>query len=303
MHGEMTAAIRTEGLTKFYGKERGIIDLDLEVNEGEVFGYLGPNGAGKTTTIRLLLDLLRPTRGTSRVLGKHPYFDGVGVRSDIGYLPGELALYERLTGEQLLTYISHLRKMGGLGEARLVADRLELDLSRRIGDLSSGNKQKVGIVQAFMHHPKVLILDEPTGGLDPLMQQEFFRLVHDAKEEGRTVFLSSHVLSEVERIADRVGIIRRGRMVVVERLETLKARAPRRLDLHFAGPIPAVAFESLLNVEDVWVDDTVVSCRVVGSVDELIKAASRFEVTNVVSHEADLEELFLRYYRGEDDAS
>lgn len=299
----MTVAIHTEGLTKFYGKERGIVDLDLDVDQGEVFGYLGPNGAGKTTTIRLLLDLLRPTRGTSRVLGKHPYFDGVGVRSDIGYLPGELALYANLTGEQMLTYIANLRKMKDLGDGPLVAERLELDLSRRIGDLSSGNKQKVGMVQAFMHRPQVLILDEPTGGLDPLMQQEFYRLVHEAKEEGRTVFLSSHVLSEVERIADRVGIIRQGQMVVVEQLETLKKRAPRRLDLHFGYPIPAAAFESLPNVEDVSVDDTVVTCRVVGSVDELIKAAARFEVTNVVSHEADLEELFLQYYRGEDDVS
>lgn len=299
----MTAAIHTEGLTKFYGKERGIVDLDLDVDQGEVFGYLGPNGAGKTTTIRLLLDLLRPTRGTSRVLGKHPYFDGVGVRSDIGYLPGELALYERLTGEQMLTYVANLRKMKDLGDAPQVAERFELDLSRHIGDLSSGNKQKVGLVQAFMHRPKVLILDEPTGGLDPLMQQEFYRLVHEAKEDGRTVFLSSHVLSEVERIADRVGIIRQGKMVVVEQLETLKERAPRRLDLHFGGPIPAAAFEALPNVEDVSVDDAVVSCRVVGSVDELIKAAARFEVTNVVSHEADLEELFLQYYRGDADAS
>ncbi|MGZ5383050.1 MAG: ABC transporter ATP-binding protein [Acidimicrobiia bacterium] len=299
----MTAAIHTEGLTKFYGKERGIVDLDLDVDQGEVFGYLGPNGAGKTTTIRLLLDLLRPTRGTSRVLGKHPYFDGVGVRSDIGYLPGELALYERLTGEQMLTYVANLRKMKDLGDAPQVAERFELDLSRHIGDLSSGNKQKVGLVQAFMHRPKVLILDEPTGGLDPLMQQEFYRLVHEAKEDGRTVFLSSHVLSEVERIADRVGIIRQGKMVVVEQLETLKERAPRRLDLHFGGPIPAVAFEALPNVEDVSVDDAVVSCRVVGSVDELIKTAARFEVTNVVSHEADLEELFLQYYRGDADAS
>lgn len=299
----MAVAIHTEGLTKFYGKERGIVDLDLDVLEGEVFGYLGPNGAGKTTTIRLLLDLLRPTRGTSRVLGKHPYFDGVGVRSDIGYLPGELALYERLTGQQMLTYLSHLRNMDGLGDAPRLAEQLDLDLSRQVGDLSSGNKQKVGLVQAFMHRPRMLILDEPTGGLDPLMQQEFYRLVHEAKEEGRTVFLSSHVLSEVERIADRVGIIRTGRMVVVEDLETLKERAPRRLDLHFAAPVPASEFADLPNVQDVSVDDTVVSCRVVGSVGALVKQAAGHELTNIVSHEADLEELFLQYYRGVDHVS
>lgn len=298
----MTVAIRTEGLTKFYGKERGIIDLDLEVNEGEVFGYLGPNGAGKTTTIRLLLDLLRPTRGTSRVLDRHPYFDGVDVRRSIGYLPGELSLYPRLTGEQLLTYFANLRGLEGLGEAHELAERFDLDLERQVGDLSSGNKQKVGLVQAFMHHPPLLILDEPTSGLDPLMQQEFYRLVAEAKEEGRTVFLSSHVLSEVERIADRVGIIREGRMVVVEQLETLKARAPRRIELHFAQPVPRDRFEALPHVEEVRVDDAVVSCKIVGSVDELIKAAAVFEVVNVVSHEADLEELFLAYYRGSDNA-
>lgn len=299
----MAVAIKTEGLTKYYGKDRGIVDLDLEVWEGEIFGYLGPNGAGKTTTIRLLLDLLRPTRGTSRVLGKHPHSDGVGVRADIGYLPGELALYERLTGEQFLTYLSHLRKMNGLGDARQLAEQLELDLSRQVGDLSSGNKQKVGLIQALMHRPRLLILDEPTGGLDPLMQQVFYRLVHEAKDEGRTVFLSSHILSEVERIADRVGIIREGRMVVVEQLETLKERAPRRLDLHFVGPIPTGEFEALPNVEDVVVDGPVLSCRVVGSVGALIKQAARHELTNIVSHEADLEELFLHYYRGASDVS
>jgi ABC-2 type transport system ATP-binding protein len=299
----MVATIHAEGLTKFYGKERGVIDLDLEVSQGEIFGYLGPNGAGKTTTIRLLLDLLRPTRGTSRVLGKHPYSDGVGVRSDIGYLPGELALYDRLTGEQMLTYISHLRKMEGLGDAPRLAEQLELDLSRQVSDLSSGNKQKIGLVQAFMHRPELLILDEPTAGLDPLMQQEFYRLVHEAQGEGRTVFLSSHILSEVERIADRVGIIREGRMVVVEELETLKERAPRRLDLHFAAPVPAAEFADLPHVQDVSVDGSVVSCRVVGSVDALVKQAARCELKNIVSHEADLEELFLQYYRGTEDVS
>ena len=299
----MTVAIRTEGLTKYYGKERGVVDLDLDVLEGEVFGYLGPNGAGKTTTIRLLLDLLRPTRGTARVLGKDPYHDGIEIRSEIGYLPGELALYDRLTGHQMLTYLSHLRHMDGLGEAPRLAEHLDLDLSRPIGDLSSGNKQKVGLVQAFMHRPRVLILDEPTSGLDPLMQQEFYRLVHVARDEGRTVFLSSHILSEVERIADRVGIIREGRMVVVEGLDTLKERAPRRLDLHFSVPIPASEFEDLPHVADVAVDGTVVSCRVVGPIDPLVKRAARFEVTNIVSHEADLEELFLQYYRGAGDVS
>ncbi|GBD84308.1 putative ABC transporter ATP-binding protein YxlF [bacterium BMS3Abin02] len=297
----MSAAIRTEKLTKYYGKERGVVDLDLEIAEGEVFGYLGPNGAGKTTTIRLFLDLLRPTTGSIEVLGESPR--SVETRRTIGYLPGELALYEHMTVKNLLTYLANLRGLRGLGGAGEFAERLELDMTRKIGDLSSGNKQKVGLVQAFMHRPSLLILDEPTGGLDPLMQQEFYRMIREARREGRTVFLSSHTLSEVERIADRVGIIRDGNLVVVESLDSLKARAPRRIELHFASPVPPEHFRALENVENVVVDDGIVSCRVVGSVDRLIKAAAEFEVTNIISHEADLEELFLGYFRGDGDAA
>lgn len=297
----MSAVIRTERLTKYYRKERGIVDLSLEIVEGEVFGYLGPNGAGKTTTIRLLLGLLHPTRGKVEVLGHDTR--SVKTRRAIGYLPGEFALYEDMTVKDLLTYLANLRGLRGLGGAKEFAARLELDMTRRVGDLSSGNKQKVGLVQAFMHQPRLLILDEPTGGLDPLMQQEFYRMIREARREGRTVFLSSHTLSEVERIADRVGIIRDGDLVVVESLDSLKARAPRRIELHFSGPVPSERFTALPNVEDVSVDDGVVSCRVVGSVDRLIKTAAEFELTNIISHEADLEELFLGYFRGDSDAA
>lgn len=295
----MSAAISANGLTKFYGKQRGIENVDLDVREGEIFGYLGPNGAGKTTTIRLLLDLLRPTRGTVEVLGESP--KKMSVRRTIGYLPGELALYERMTVRRHLRYLANLRGMRDLKPAEDLAERFDLDLDRTVGDLSAGNKQKVGVVQAFMHRPNLLILDEPTGGLDPLMQQEFYGLVREASDEGRTVFLSSHVLSEVERIAHRVGIIREGRIAVVDELDSLKARAPRRIELHFGGQVQADEFTAIPNVEDVRVDDGVLSCRVLGSVDTLIKAAARHEVTNVVSHEADLEELFLSYFRGEHD--
>jgi ABC-2 type transport system ATP-binding protein len=295
--------IRLEGLTKSYGKHRGVVDLDLEVYPGEVFGYLGPNGAGKTTTIRLLLDLIRPTRGRAAVLGGDPRADGPRLRREIGYLAGDPALYRKMTGRQLLTYLGHLRDMPGLAPAESLAERLELDLERPIGDLSRGNRQKVAVVQAFMHSPRLLVLDEPTAGLDPLMQREFYRLVAEAKREGRTVFLSSHVLSEVERIADRVAIVREGRLVVVEGLEELKSKALRRLEIHFAGPVPREEFAALPGVQDVVVEDGVLSCTAVGSIDGLVKAAARYEVANVVSHEADLEELFLRYYEGAGDAA
>ena len=298
----MDAVIRLEGLTKYYGKSRGVAGLDLEMHPGEVFGYLGPNGAGKTTTIRLLLDLIRPTSGRALVLGSDPREGGPALRRRIGYLAGDPALYRKMTGRQLLTYLGHLRGLAGLGPAERLAERLELDLGRPIGDLSRGNRQKVAVVQAFMHSPQLLVLDEPTSGLDPLMQREFYRLVAEAKAEGRTVFLSSHVLSEVERIADRVGIVREGRLVVVEGLEALKAKALRRLEIHFAGPVPREEFAALPGVQDVVVEDGLLTCTAVGSIDRLVKAAARYEVTNLVSHEADLEALFLRYYEGAGDA-
>ncbi len=299
------SAIRLEGLTKQYGRRRGIRDLTFEVYQGEVFGYLGPNGAGKTTTIRLLLDLLRPTAGQARVLGMDPHLEGLAVRRLVGYLPGELQLYESMTGRDLLRYFAHLRDgAGGIGFSRAqeLAERFDLDLSRPIRELSRGNKQKVGLVQAFMHDPKLLLLDEPTSGLDPLVQQEFHRLVREVVTTGGTVFLSSHVLSEVERIAHRVAIIREGSLVVVEELDALKLKARRRLEIHFARPVSPEPFAALPNVEGLSVDGRVVRCVVVGEVDSLIKAAARFQVVNVLSEEADLEDLFLAYYRGSGDA-
>jgi ABC-2 type transport system ATP-binding protein len=237
------------------------------------------------------------------VLGGDPRTDGPRLRREVGYLAGDPALYRKMTGRQLLTYLGHLRGMPSLEPAERLAERLELDLERPIGDLSRGNRQKVAVVQALMHSPRLLVLDEPTAGLDPLMQREFYRLAAEAKEEGRTVFLSSHVLSEVERIADRVGIVREGRLVVVEGLEELKAKALRRLEIHFAGPITREEFAALPGVQDVAVEGRLLTCTAVGSIDRLVKAASRHEVTNMVSHEADLEELFLRYYEGAGDAA
>jgi ABC-2 type transport system ATP-binding protein len=289
-------AIRTEGLTKYYGRNRGIADLDLAVGPGQVFGFLGPNGVGKTTTIRLLLDLIRPTSGRAEVLGMETRAHSVEIRRRVGYLPGELALYENLTGRELMEYIANLR---GLGDRRLAGElcqRLDLDPAHHVHDLSRGNKQKLGLVLALMHRPELMILDEPTSGLDPLVQREFHQIVREATDEGRTVFLSSHVLSEVERMADQVGIIRDGRLVELLRISALKTHALRRFELDFAQPVPAAAFERLPGVVEVVVSGGVVGRAVEGSVDALIKAAAGYELVNLVSHEPDLEEIFLAYY-------
>jgi len=290
--------IRALGLTKFYGRHRGIENIDLEVRHGEVFGYLGPNGAGKTTTIRLLMDFIRPTRGSVNILGLDCRGDSLEARRRTGYLAGELSMYGDLTGDELLHYVASLRKGVDRDYVAQLAKRLDCDLTRQVRTLSHGNKQKVGLIQAFMHRPELIILDEPTTGLDPLVQQEFYRLIGEAKADGRTVFLSSHVLPEVERVCDRVGIIREGRLAAVETVEALKSRAVRRLEIHFASTIPAESFRAVPGVRDVEVRDSVLTCTVIGSLDALVKAAARFEVVNIVSREPSLEEVFLTYYGG-----
>jgi ABC-2 type transport system ATP-binding protein len=290
-------AILTEGLTKHYGDTKALIDLDLAVEAGEVFGFLGPNGAGKTTMIRTILDLIRPTDGRAALLGKDSHEFAVELRKYLGYVPGDLALYPNLTGRETLTYFANLR--GGVDWTYVdeLADRLDSDLTKKVRDLSSGNRQKVGLIQAFMSKPDLLILDEPSIGLDPLVQQEFQAMLREVAAEGRTVFLSSHTLSEVERVADRVGIIRHGRLVVVERVETLKSKAIRRLDLQFGSPVEASIFAGVPGVRDVHGDTTVVSVSYEGSMTPLLRTAMAHDLVNVESIEADLEEIFLTYYR------
>ena len=294
------AIIHTSGLTKYYGKQRGMVDISLDVRRGEVFGYLGPNGAGKTTTIRTLLNLIRPTRGIATIFGMDIQRKGLEVRRHTGYLPGELKLYDNLTGAEMLRYLGHLS--GGVDWARVenLATRLDCDLLPPIRSLSHGNRQKIGLIQAFMNTPDLLILDEPTIGLDPLMQQEFYRLVSETKAQGRTVFLSSHIMPEVEHICDRVAIIREGRLVTVEDIDNLKARSIRRLEIHFAGPVSQLKFTEISGVKDVSVHDSVLTCTVVGELDALVKAASQARVVNIISHEPSLEEIFLDYYNEEE---
>ncbi|WP_254549458.1 ABC transporter ATP-binding protein [Catellatospora tritici] len=289
-------AVRAEDLTKFYGTRRGIEALNLQVNAGEVLGFLGPNGAGKTTTIRLLLDFLRPTRGHATVLGLDPRRDKAALHRQIGYLPGELAFPGRERAADLLRFFARTR--GGVSWQAVteLAERLELDLSRPIHTMSKGNKQKVGLVQAFMHAPALLVLDEPTSGLDPLMQQEFLTMVRQARDAGQTVFMSSHVLAEVQQVADRVAIVRDGRLVALERVESLGRRAVRHLEIHFEEPVDPAEFASLPGVSDVTVSGPVLRCTVDGRLSPLVRAAARHEVVDLLSTEPDLEETFLSYY-------
>ena len=297
----MASPLVLQGLTKFYGPIRGIEDLDLEIREGEVFGFLGPNGAGKSTTISTVLDFIRPTRGTATVLGLDSRTDSVAIHRQIGYLPGELAMYEKMTGRQLLDYLAALRGVDASAEIASLAERFDLDLDRRIRAYSSGNRQKVGLVQAFMHRPQLLILDEPTNGLDPIVQQEFYALLREVSDEGRTVFLSSHILPEVERITDRAGIIRRGKLMVVAEIEELKQQAQRRIEITFAEPIDTSPFAAIETVRAVHEAGRVVTVTVAGSVDPVVKRAAQFEVETIVSHDGDLESAFLAYYAEDDD--
>jgi ABC-2 type transport system ATP-binding protein len=292
------APIRTEGLTKHYGDVKALVDLDLEVRRGEVFGFLGPNGAGKTTTIRSLLHFIFPTAGKATVLGLDVATHAVEVRSRIAYMPSEYSLYPKLTGAENLAYLANLR--GGVDAAWVgqLAERLEVDLTRKVGDLSTGNKQKVGLIQAFMNKAELVILDEPSTGLDPLMQQELQAMIREVRDDGRTVFLSSHSLAEVERVADRVGILRQGHLVVVERVDALKRKAIRRIDLEFEAPVEAVAFEAISGVRSAEARGNSVIISFEGSVNALLRTALEHDVVNVNSREADLEEVFLAYYHG-----
>ncbi len=296
----MTLVIKTERLTKSYGSHRGIIELDLEVQEGEIFGFLGPNGAGKTTTMRVLLDLIRPTSGRAEVFGIETTADPVAIHRRVGYLPGEFDLYDRLTGADTIDYFANLR--GGVDRAyvsRLI-ERLNLDTSRRFKEYSKGNKQKVGLVVAFQHRPDLLILDEPTSGLDPLVQQTFFELVREARADGRTIFLSSHVIDEVDRTCDRVAIIREGRLVQVDRIEAIRRLAFHHVELIFATPVAAGLFSSIEGVSDVEVDGSVIRMRVSGPIGAVLAAAAPHGIVDVVSREPNLEDVFLAQYGATD---
>jgi len=292
----MAAIIQTEKLTKSYGSHRGIVEVDLEVQQGEVFGFLGPNGAGKTTTIRVLLDLIRPTSGKALVFGIDSTVDAVAIHRRVGYLPGEFSLYDKLTGGETLEYFANLR--GGLDrtyQASLI-ERFDLDPSRKFKEYSKGNKQKVGLIAALQHKPDLLVLDEPTSGLDPLVQQTFFAVLREAVAGGRTVFFSSHVLSEAEKACDRVAIIRDGRIVMVDRVDALRDLAAHQVELRFSGPVPAAEFEKIAGVSNVQAEDHVLRMHVTGPIAPVVKAAAQYDLADFVSREPSLEETFLAQY-------
>ncbi len=295
------AAIRTSKLSKDYGFGHGLFDLDLQVLQQEVFGYLGPNGAGKSTTIRCLMGLIRPTDGSAHIFGLDCQHDSVAVKRKVGYMPGEMPQFGSLRGKEVVAYLGGMRGGADPDIVRNIAERFDLDLSRRFREYSSGNKKKLGILVAFMHRPDLLILDEPTGGLDPLNQQEFYKLLRDTRDAGATVFLSSHILSEVEHICDRVGIIRSGRLVKVAELDEIHRIRLHSLEIELApeSSIPEAAIRAAAGVEDVSIKDHTVTCTVRGSVDPLLKALEGATVANLVSHEPSLEEIFLAYYKSD----
>jgi ABC-type multidrug transport system ATPase subunit len=297
----MAAIIETERLTKSYGGKRGIADVSFEVQEGEVFGFLGPNGAGKTTTIRLLMALLHADAGTARIAGLDCWQETLAIKRLVGYVPGEPALDPNLTGGQILEYFAHLR--GGVDHSYLkhLIQRFDLDTSRKFHQYSSGNKRKVVLIQAFMHRPRLLILDEPTSGLDPLNQQEFDRMVKEARDEGRTVFLSSHILSEVEKTCTRVGIIRDGGLVRIGDVAEVKAIKRHEMTITFAHAVAADIFKTLDGVVEVETLNQGHGVRLAmqGPADAVIKAAARYPVVSLTSYEPSLEDIFLRYYEGD----
>ncbi len=293
----MTAVVSVEHLTRRFGARRGVTDVSFEIDAGEVFGFLGPNGAGKSTTIRLLLGLYRATSGRMRVLDLDPIGDSVAIHRRVGYLPGDLALYPKLTGRQHLDRFAAIRGMRDGSYRDQLAERFNAELDRPVHTLSKGNRQKIGVVLAFMHRPDLLVLDEPTSGLDPLLQNEFANLVRETVADGRTVFLSSHELDEVQRVVDRLAIIKDGRIIVTDTVEGLRRNAPRTVALTFAQHVDAGRFASLDGVRVLESTDRRVTLSITGPVAPLLRVAADLDPTDITARPADLDELFLSYYR------
>jgi beta-exotoxin I transport system ATP-binding protein len=295
----MSAAIETHLLGKTYGETRAVVDLDLRVERGEVFGFLGPNGAGKTTTIRMLLGLQRPTSGRAEALGLDVLGESVELHRRVGYVPGDLELYPRLTAEQLIDWFTRARGGRKPPLREQLVERLDVVLGRPVRELSKGNRQKIGLVLAFMHSPQLLILDEPTSGLDPLVQNEFERLVRDTVAAGNTVFLSSHELDEVQRLADRVGIIRSGRLIAVDSVEGLRASAPQKLEITFPQAVAITLFDDLDGVALTAVEGARVWLEVTGPIGPVLARVAEQDPVDVICRHASLDELFLELYRDE----
>ncbi|WP_099354008.1 ABC transporter ATP-binding protein [Fredinandcohnia onubensis] len=290
--------IEIQNLTKMYGKARGIEDISFHVEEGEIFGFIGPNGAGKSTTIRTMLSLIYPTSGSAKIFGKDTVQFSSEVKKEIGYLPSEVFYYDNMKVKDLLKYSASFYKKDCSKRIKELADIMELDLNRKIDDLSLGNKKKVGIVQGLLHEPKLVILDEPTSGLDPLMQQRFFDLLEEENKKGVTILFSSHILSEVQRLCDRVAIIKEGKIVTVEKISTLKDNNFKRFIVEPLTPIEKSYF-SILGVNDLEVSDKKISFLFKGNINTVMEKIAGIEITNLSVTEPDLEEIFMHYYEKE----
>lgn len=293
-----TPAISLHGLTKYYGNDLGVADVTFDVFPGEVIGFLGPNGAGKTTTMRSLVGLLNITSGRAQILGQEVGLSSTGLRANIGYLPGSPALYKNLTALEHLEFLSRMRRIDCTNEILSMAQRFDLDLGRRIHELSKGNQQKVAVIQAFMHKPAVLILDEPTSGLDPIVQREFSAIVDDMQSRGAAILLSSHVLSEVEHLADRVVVVNEGRQLLVEEISTLKEKTVRTIDLYFGKAVDADVFAGVEGIKDLRVYGTRVSCTVIGAENALLRRAVENGLESVQTHESSLDDIFFSLVSG-----
>jgi ABC-2 type transport system ATP-binding protein len=295
----MTTVVDAAGLTRSFGLHRGVTDVGFNVEQGEVFGFLGPNGAGKSTTIRLMLGLYRRDAGTVAVLGHDPAREAVAINARVGYLPGELALHQRLTGRQHLDLVAHARGLTDLSYRGELVERFGAELDRPVKTLSKGNRQKLGIVLTFMHKPDLLVLDEPTSGLDPLLQDAFAQLVRETVDEGRTVFLSSHELDEVQRVVDRLAIIKDGKIIVTDTIDGLRSRAPRTVQFRFDRDVDTAQFAQLAGVHVTSVENRTVTLSLNGPIAAVLRVAADLNAVDLTARPTDLDELFLRYYRNQ----
>jgi ABC-2 type transport system ATP-binding protein len=293
--GNMNNIIEIKNLTKYYGKSRGIIDVSFEVHEGEIFGFIGPNGAGKSTTIRTLLSLIYPTSGSALIFGKDCIRFGYEIRKDIGYLPSEIFYYDNMKVVDLLKYSASFYGKVDMARIRKLSEIMDLDLTRKIDDLSYGNKKKVGIVQGLLHNPKLIILDEPTSGLDPLMQKKFFDLIRDENSRGATVLMSSHILPEVQKLCSRVAIIKEGRIIKIEEISTMRDTSYKKIKIDFAGPVP-VELEVLPGISSYTAENQEATFLFAGDINQIIRLAGAHEIKNISIEEPDLEEIFMHYY-------
>jgi ABC-2 type transport system ATP-binding protein len=293
--GNMSSVIEIRNLTKYYGKSRGIIDVSFNVEEGEIFGFIGPNGAGKSTTIRTLLSLIYPTSGSALIFGKDCIKFGHEIRKDIGYLPSEVFYYDGMKVIDLLKYSASFYGKVDMARIKALSGIMDLDLSRKIDDLSYGNKKKVGIVQGLLHSPRLIILDEPTSGLDPLMQKKFFDLVREENNRGATVLMSSHILPEVQKLCSRVAIIKEGRIIKIEEISTMRDTSYKKVKIDFAAAIPA-ELEQLPGISTFSAENHEASFLFAGDINQVIRLAGAHDIKNISIEEPDLEEIFMHYY-------